>query len=150
SPHAFPTEALRRVDYLDVGNEVSERAHAYVAAGLVAAVRRSSRITPDAAVDDDGRRFVESESFELQVEPGRDLILARRYEATAPASLRLTVDGQPAGEWTPRAGRYVLAEETVRIPAGLIRRQRVSVAVERAPGQPAGATSFAYWSFVER
>jgi hypothetical protein len=146
-PYAFPTEGLRRLDYLDVGNEVGERAHGYVPAGLVGSVRRSSRITPDAAVDDDGRRVAEGESFELQVEPGRDLILARRYDATAPSPLRLTVDGQPAGEWTPRTGRYLLAEETLRVPGGLVRRARVGIAVQVLSGE---TTSFGYWAFVER
>jgi hypothetical protein len=78
------------------------------------------------------------------VEPGRDLILARRYDATRPAGLKLTVDGQPAGEWTPRVGRYRLAEEAVRVPAALVRRPRVTLTV-----QP-GGTSFAYWSFADR
>jgi hypothetical protein len=150
APYAFPLEALRRLDYLDVGNEASERSHGYVAAGLAGTVRRSSRVTPDAAVDDDGRRFAEGESFELQVEPGRDLLLARRYDATATVPLRLTVDGQPAAEWTPRAGKYLLAEETIRVPAGLIRRPRVNVGVQVVTAQPRPPTSFAYWAFADR
>lgn len=148
--YAFPSDALRRLDYLDVTNEPSERAHAYQAAESLAGVRRASRLSMGAAVDDDGRQFQGSETFEMNAEPGRDLILARRYDATSPGVYRLTVDGQPAGEWWPRGGRYLLAEETVRIPGGLIRRPRVSIQLQLQPGQRRPPASFGYWSFVDR
>jgi hypothetical protein len=149
-PYAFEADRLRRVDYLDVGNEAGERAHGYVATEAAGTVRRASRVTAQAAVDDDGRQFLAGESFELQVDPGRDLILARRYDGTAPGAFRITVDGQPAGEWWPRAGKYLLAEETIRIPGGLIRRPRATIGLQVLPGQRGPIASFGYWSFADR
>jgi ABC-type multidrug transport system ATPase subunit len=137
---------------LDPGTEaeVEEAMHALmegrtvvVIAHRLSTAERADRV----AVVDDGRLVAEGERFELQAEPGRDLVLARRYDATAPSPLRLSVDGQPAAEWTPRRGRYRLAEETLRIPGGLLRRPRASLAVQVVSGQ---STTFAYWAFTDR
>ncbi|HEY3112017.1 MAG TPA: hypothetical protein VGL23_24900, partial [Chloroflexota bacterium] len=146
---AFPLEPLRRLDYLDVGNEAAERAHAYQIEGARGTTRVALRVTPQHAVEDDGRAFIGAESFEIASEPGRDLIVARRFEAGG-AAMVVRIDGQVAGEWRPRALAYALAEDTFRVPSGLVRRPRVQVRLELVPGSAPRGLSFGYWSFVDR
>jgi hypothetical protein len=147
--HALPADALRRLDYLDVGSEAAERAHAYQVIEPRGTTRLTLRITPQRTVEDDGRAFVGGESLELAAEPGRDLIVARRFEASG-AVLAVTVDGQPAGEWQPRASKYAVAEDTFRIPGGLVRNARAKIELRLLPGSAPRAISFGYWSFADR
>ncbi|HEY3083207.1 MAG TPA: hypothetical protein VGM69_25220 [Chloroflexota bacterium] len=146
---AFPLEPLRRLDYLDVGSEAAERAHAYQIEGARGTTRVALRVTPQHAVEDDGRAFIGAESFEIASEPGRDLIVARRFEAGG-ATMVVRIDGQVAGEWRPRPLAYALAEDTFRVPSGLVRRPRVQVRLELVPGSAPRGLSFGYWSFVDR
>ena len=147
--HALPTEALRRLDYLDVGSEAAERAHTYQVFDPRGTTRMTLRVTPQRIVEDDGRAFVGGETFELAAEAGRDLVLARRFEAGA-AALTVVVDGQPAGEWRPRPSTYAIAEDAFRVPGGLVRGARVRLDLRLVPGSAPRAISFGYWSFADR
>ena len=147
--YAFPLEALRRLDYLDVGSEAAERAHAYQIEGPRGTTRVLLRVTAQRAVEDDGRAFTGAESLELAAEPGRDLIVARRFES-GPATMLLRIDGQAVGEWRPRAARYAVAEDTFRVPGGMVRRPRVQVRLELLGASAPRAVTFGYWSFVDR
>ena len=139
---------MRRLDYLDIGNEADERAHNYNATESREVIRRTSRISASAAVTDDGRIVSSIETFTLKAEPGRVLILARRYDATAPGGFRVSVDNQPVGDWWPSGSRFTLTEDTLRIPAGLIRQPTVVVRLELLPGSTRQNASFAFWSFT--
>jgi hypothetical protein len=147
--NTVPTEALRRLDYLDVGSDAAERAHAYQVIDPRGTTRLSLRVTPERVVEDDGRAFVGGESLELAAEPGRDLIVARRFEAGT-AALALSVDGQPAGEWPARASKYAIAEDAFRVPGGLVRAARVKLELRLVRGSAARSISFGYWSFADR
>lgn len=148
-PYAFPTDRLRRLDYLDVGVDESERVHSYAANEPRQIIRRTERVSAEAAVADVGRVFSVSEVLTVAAEPGRDLILARRFDAADVGGFRVTLDGQPIGEWWPRAGSYGLAEDTLRIPGGLVRQARVTVRIELIPRSATSPASFAYWTFVD-
>src|SRR5207247_950516 len=128
--YAFTTERLSRIDYVDVGNDTSEREHNYAASEQLGAIRRTMRLTADRVVADDGRAWNGAEAVTLRSEPGRDLVVARRFDAFAPAGFRVSADGQFLGEWWPRAGAYGLAEDTIRVPGRLIRGARVVVRLE--------------------
>jgi hypothetical protein len=147
--YAVPVEPLRRLDYLDVGSDAAERAHAYQVIDPRGTTRLTLRVTPQRVVEDDGRAFVGGESLELAAEAGRDLIVARRFEAGA-AALTVSVDGQPAGEWRARPSTYAIAEDTFRVPGGLVRAARVKLEVRLVPGSAARSISFGYWSFADR
>lgn len=147
--NALPTEALRRLDYLDVGSEAAERTHAYQVIDPRGTTRLTLRLTPQRVVDDDGRAFVTGEILELAADPGRDLIVARRFESGS-AVMAVTVDGQPAGEWRPRPTKYAIAEDTFRIPGGLVRGPRPKLELRLVAGSAARSLSFGYWSFADR
>lgn len=147
--YAFPLDALRRLDHLDVGSEAAESAHAYQIEGPRGTSRVALRVTDQQAVEDDGRAFTGAESFELAAEPGRDLIVARRFEASGGVML-VRIDGQAAGEWRPRPSSYALAEDTFRVAGALVRRPRPQLRLELAAGSAPRALTFGYWSFVDR
>ncbi|TAK21518.1 MAG: hypothetical protein EPO26_14310 [Chloroflexota bacterium] len=146
-PGAFPTDRLRRLDYLDVGNDLSEKAHAYAVGTDGGVSRGARRLSRAVSVDDEARGFQGFETFEIAAVPGRDLILARRFDGTR-ATFLMSLDGQALGEWQPRLGDHVVNEDTVRIPGALIRRDRVRVRLEIV-GSGASAASRAYWAFVD-
>jgi hypothetical protein len=147
--NAVPTEPLRRLDYLDVGSDAAERAHAYQVIAPRGTTRLVLRVTPQRVVEDDGRAFVGGENLELAAEAGHDLIVARRFESGA-AALTVSVDGQPAGEWRARASTYAISEDTFRVPGGLVRAPRVKLELRLVPGSAARSISFGYWSFADR
>jgi hypothetical protein len=148
--YAFPTERLTRLDYVDVGNEAAEREHTYQVAETIETLRRTMRVTAERAVADDGRVWRGAEAVALRAEPGRDLVVARRFDGFAPGGFSVSIDGQPFGEWWPRAGAYGLAEDAVRIPGRLVRGPRAVVRLELIGGSAPSAASFGYWSFANQ
>jgi hypothetical protein len=148
--YAFPSERLNKLDFVDVGNETSEREHAYTVVEARETIRRTSKVTEDRVVVEEGRAWANAEAVSLRAEPGRDLLVARRFDGFAPGGFRVTVDGQPTGEWWPRAGSYALAEDSFRIPGRLIRSQRVVVRLELIPESAPETATFAYWSFSDQ
>ena len=148
--YAFPSERLNKLDFADVGNEASEREHSYTVVEGRETIRRTSKVTEGRVVVEEGRVWANAEAVSLRAEPGRDLLVARRFDGFAPGGFRVTVDGQPAGEWWPRAGAYALAEDSFRIPGRLIRSQRVVVRLELIPDSAPKTATFAYWSFSDQ
>jgi hypothetical protein len=149
--YAFPVDRLNRLDYLDVANETAEREHNYqVIDGTGETLRRTMRISEERAVADDGRSWRGGEVASLRSEAGRDLVVARRFDAFAPGGFHVTVDGQPVGDWWPRAGNYGLAEDSIRIPGRLVRGARAVIRLELIPGSAPRVTTFGYWSFVDQ
>src|SRR5581483_425516 len=148
--YAFPSERLNKLDFADVGNEASEREHSYTVVEGRETIRRTSKVTEARVVVEEGRVWANAEAVSLRAEPGRDLLVARRFDGFAPGGFRVTVDGQPAGEWWPRAGAYALAEDSFRIPGRLIRSQRVVVRLELIPDSAPKTATFAYWSFSDQ
>ncbi len=148
SPHAFPLDALQRLDYLDVGDPVSESAHNYSAPDSQIVPRAASRVTERAAVDDDARLFTSTEEFSLRAIPGRDLILARR-SGGSDAVLTVGIDGQRLGEWRPRRGKYAISEDTLTVPGDLIRGDAVRVQISVTQSGRL-SPAYAYWTFASR
>lgn len=148
--YAFPTDRLRRLDYVDVGAEGSEREHNYQAAEAGEVIRRTMRVSEERSVADDGRTWRGSEAVTLLAEPGKDLVVARRFDGFAAGGFLVTIDGQTIGEWWPRAGAYGLAEDTFRVPGRLVRVPRAVIRLELIAGSAREVASFGYWSFVDR
>jgi hypothetical protein len=148
--YAFPTDRLNRIDYLDVANETAEREHIYQVVEGGETLRRTMRINEERSVADDGRSWRGAEAAALRAEPGRDLVVARRFDGFAPGGFHVSVDGQPAGDWWPRPGKYGLAEDSIRIPGRLVRAPRAVVRLELIPGSATQVSSFGYWSFVDQ
>lgn len=139
------------VDKIDVGAEADEAAHTYVIDNSHYAGLHEFQWPTDALPFlENGRATRSFESFRVKVKPGLDHLLVKAFDTLSrDQKVRVSVDGQPVGEWNyPNAApRY--NEAALLIPAKLIgSRNEVTVRVDFVSGS-IDTNSFYYWVYAK-
>jgi hypothetical protein len=99
-------------------------------------------------VTDAGRIVRGRERFRLAARPGVDAQLVMRTDAWFANRLRVTVDGEEAGTWTIAASESAWVEPSFTIPGRLLKRDRVSIGLQREEVPGVGNYApFRYWFY---
>ncbi|HEV8634880.1 MAG TPA: hypothetical protein VG370_11655 [Chloroflexota bacterium] len=148
-PQALRLQGYAVVDRLDVGDGASETAHFYASAGPAEPVRAESAVLAG-WIADEGRRHEVGrggESFTLVARPGRDLLLAVRYDGASRGSLRVEVE-RSGYELQLRGCGLALCEGVLLVPAEQVRRPTVPLAVTFAGAPGARVATYHYWAIA--
>lgn len=151
-PLAIRLDGYSVLDAVDIGDPGSETRHFYAATTQGLRTRGEGRlrvgwITDDGRSQETGRG---GESFTLGARPGRDLVLAVRYDAATRGLLRVEVEREPI-DWRLRDCAASLCEDAIVIPGGLVKGPslRVTVTFGTLPGAPPGrVATYHYWAFA--
>jgi len=143
--YAQPRLGLRRTDALDVGDEASERAHAYaqVAPSPATALTASFEGDDDTVrITEDGRATSAPVAFTLRVDKGNRGVALRRMsdQAQAHQAARVLVDGREAGLWRQplgNSGKRWLEDRFDLPPRLTARRKALRIRLDPVAGAPA-------------
>jgi hypothetical protein len=148
-PRSLALTGYTVIDRLDVGDGASETAHLYQSPGPGTLLRAESPAT-DGWFEDDGRAREAgrgSESFTLQAQQGRDLLLAVRYDAASRGVLRVELGGQ-SRELSLKECPTPLCEDVLLLPGEQIGGPFVRLTTSFV-GAPGGRiATYHYWSIV--
>jgi hypothetical protein len=151
-PYTIDTSGLRLLDSLDVGVPGQEESRFYSLAQPGGLVERIFHVTQDAgsrvAIRDQGRTTTGSEEFVIRSEPGRPLIIAKRYDAAVGGAMAVYVDGSFVGEWRLAPREFVFGEDTFRVGREFITGPTAHLRFQHLPGSGGNLNSFYYWVYT--
>jgi len=145
---------LQLRDSLDLAWLADERRHDWAADPEAKDVLRRYVFAGLASppVADGGRIVRGTQRFRAALEPGRDAVLVLRTDAWYPTSLRVTVDGKPAGVWSIALSETAWVEPRFTIPGHLVTRAAPEIALTRE-GEESGNdvgrdySAFRFWLY---
>jgi hypothetical protein len=148
NPLKTDTQGLVLTDRVDVGNEASERDHAYAIEGQTFAGRHKFEWKDDTFVED-GRATKSFESFRVKVRPGSDHVLVKAFDTLSKnQKVRVLVDGKPLTEWALPGGDARYGEAQLKIPARFVGEQEaVSLRFEYLAGS-IDFNTFGVWVYA--
>ena len=118
-------------DALDVGNDESERSHAYEVGRLTWQGYRSLRYSGRETLDDHGKGFNSYQRFTAQhLSPGVDTCITKRIDARVRNQVsEWYADGTPVGPASTAelAPPFGWADVTIEIPGVLIRSSEITI-----------------------
>ena len=138
-----PRFALAHTDVVDVGDERSERAHAFRGAGAVWQLAATFEGDDDTIVQfDEGRPATAPVRFTLATDKRNAGVRLRRLsdQQQPYQAARVLVDGREAGVWRQPLGNphHRWLEDTFELPASLTAgRKRLDIRLEPLDGAPA-------------
>ena len=111
-----PVPGLTLTDELDVGNEQSEKEHAYEITGRRARMQTDEAAYEgnfDAIIRDSGRWTEGATTFRVRIDPNNDGIRLRKRinQLSYHQAVDVSVDGRPVGLWFEQGSQYRLFEE---------------------------------------
>lgn len=147
---------LTRTDSLNVADLGDERAHAFTWSmannlpGFASDARRMRyRASGAITLADGGRGADGSYGFRVAARAGEPLLLVARVHQTEALRVRVSVNGDDAGEWRLPAIPGAWLESAFVVPAGLITRDFVDVTLTVQPGdRPVRFNLFYVWAFA--
>lgn len=146
------------VDSLDVAELDNEAAHSYTwwnlgtPSGFPSDARKMSyRTDPAVTLADGGRLMTGGESFLLETEPGKPLLLVARLHQTTDMALHVQVNDKNAGQWRLPAIPGEWIESAFLIPAELTTNTQTQVTLtieDMFDASPESRYSpFHYWAY---
>jgi hypothetical protein len=141
-------QSMVLTDRVDVGNEASEREHAYAIEGQTFAGKHKFEWKDQVFVED-GRATKSSESFRVKVRPRSDHVLIKAFDTLSKnQKVRVLVDGKPLTEWALPGGDARYGEAQLKIPARVIGEQdSVALRFEFLAGS-IDFNTFAVWIYA--
>ncbi len=151
-PHTANIAGLLLLDSVDVGQPISEERHLYRTTPAAEGVERTSRLKTRSgeAIDlrDEGRSTSGSEELVMRSQPGRPIVLVKRYDAGLAGAMNVYAEGVLVGEWRLPPQQYVLGEDTFRIPPDYVTGRATTLRLEHLPQAGGSLTSFQYWVYT--
>ncbi|MCH8897430.1 MAG: hypothetical protein IIC33_03955 [Chloroflexi bacterium] len=153
-PHTLDVSGLVLIDFLDVGNQAQEEAHFYALDQPSTLVERVFHIAKEQGqgidIKDDARTSTGSEEFVVKSQPGRPLILAKRYDAAVGGSVAVYVEDKFVGDWDLAPRDFVFGEDTFHIGPEVITGTTTKLRFEYLMRPGTNLNSFYYWIYTSR
>ena len=148
--YQMDTEGMELIDSLDVGDPADEASHDYSISEEKPAFARMFKAAADVTLLDDGWAYTGEESFTVASIPGRDLIVAKRYDTVVRGRVKVHVDDVFVGEWEFPERQFQFGEDVFIVPASFITEEQTTITFQFVPGSSIDINSFYYWIFVSR
>ncbi len=153
-PHTLDVSDLVLIDFLDVGDQAQEEAHFYALDQPSTLVERVFHIAREEGqsidIKDDARTSTGSEEFVVKSQPGRPLILAKRYDAAIGGSVVVYVEDKFVGDWDLAPREFVFGEDTIHIGREVITGTTTKLRFEYLIRPGTNLNSFYYCVYASR
>ena len=144
SPHI---QALKLMDEIDVADLASEARHSYHVIGTWRSVANVLEDASHKAALDGGRIVFDGERMTVRCIPRKDLTIVARLDDRS-EGIALHLRGTVVGVSTPERQTLKWSYAVLKIPAGLVKSNRLDVTIRRGrtpSGQEKSYGSYHYW-----
>ena len=137
-----------------MGNQTQEEAHFYSLTQPSALVERIFHMDRENGtsvdVKDEARTSTGSEEFIVKSQPGRPLIIIKRYDAAVGGAMNVYVNNIFVGEWELAPRDFVFGEDTFHIGPEQITDTTTRLRFEYLKRPATSLNSFYYWIYTIR